>query len=310
MGVLRSSRSRPGKTSSLGWRRATRARSNRCTFRRHGRCSDSPCGGLGASRMRATWSRRCSSASPSGTGALPGSEIRNRGCSGVAHHVAIDVTRRRKRRTAEPLDEVQLLTAPQSDGVRAIDAARASKLLGQLPPAQRDAIYLRHFADCTFAAIGTDHWRADVHRGQQVPPGDRAAPPPHGGDAMNEEPGSVERLLAGLGPPEQPRGLQERTLRGAREALAREAGRDLWTRIWESRPLRLAWAATVAVLVICHIGMTERRLGRTPTAGQTTRAAREGNGERGGDRTAAPAGRGCAAADRHRSVPRSRGAGR
>jgi RNA polymerase sigma-70 factor (ECF subfamily) len=73
---------------------------------------------------------------------------------GVAHHVAIDVTRRRKRRTAEPVDEVQLLTAPQSDGVRAIDAARASKLLGQLPTAQRDVIYLRHFADCTFAVIG------------------------------------------------------------------------------------------------------------------------------------------------------------
>jgi len=73
---------------------------------------------------------------------------------GVAHHVAIDVTRRRKRRAAEPLDEVQVLTAPQSDGVRAIDAARASKLLGQLPPAQRDVVYLRHFADCTFAVIG------------------------------------------------------------------------------------------------------------------------------------------------------------
>jgi RNA polymerase sigma-70 factor (ECF subfamily) len=73
---------------------------------------------------------------------------------GVAHHVAIDLTRRRKRRAAEPLDEVQLLRAPESDDGRAIDAARASKLLGQLAPAQRDAIYLRHFADCTFAVIG------------------------------------------------------------------------------------------------------------------------------------------------------------
>jgi len=73
---------------------------------------------------------------------------------GMAHHVAIDVTRRRKRRAAEPLDEVQLLTAPESDGVRAMDAARASSLVAQLPAAQRDAIYLRHFADCTFATIG------------------------------------------------------------------------------------------------------------------------------------------------------------
>jgi RNA polymerase sigma-70 factor (ECF subfamily) len=73
---------------------------------------------------------------------------------GMAHHVAIDVTRRRKRRAAEPLDEIQLLTAPESDGVRVMDAARAATLVGQLPHAQRDAIYLRHFADCTFAAIG------------------------------------------------------------------------------------------------------------------------------------------------------------
>jgi len=33
------------------------------------------------------------------------------------------------------------------------------------------------------------------------------------------------------------------------------------------------------MLVICHIGITELRSGRTPAAGQTTRAAREGNGE-------------------------------
>jgi len=73
---------------------------------------------------------------------------------GVAHHVAIDLTRRRNRRATEPLDEVPFLTAPESDGARAIDAARASRLLAQLPPAQRDAIYLRHFAECTFAVIG------------------------------------------------------------------------------------------------------------------------------------------------------------
>jgi RNA polymerase sigma-70 factor (ECF subfamily) len=73
---------------------------------------------------------------------------------GVAHHVAVDIARRRKRRAAEPLDEVPLLAAPEADGARAIDALRASKLLAQLPPAQRNVIYLRHFADCTFAVIG------------------------------------------------------------------------------------------------------------------------------------------------------------
>jgi RNA polymerase sigma-70 factor (ECF subfamily) len=73
---------------------------------------------------------------------------------GVAHHVAVDVARRRKRRAAKPLDEVPFLAAPETDDARAVDAARASNLLAQLPPAQRDVVYLRHFADCTFAAIG------------------------------------------------------------------------------------------------------------------------------------------------------------
>jgi len=45
---------------------------------------------------------------------------------GVAHHVAIDVARRRKRRATEPLDEVAFLAAPETDHVRGIDAARAA----------------------------------------------------------------------------------------------------------------------------------------------------------------------------------------
>ncbi|OFV83234.1 MAG: hypothetical protein A2Y78_15545 [Acidobacteria bacterium RBG_13_68_16] len=96
---------------------------------------------------------------------------------------------------------------------------------------------------------------------------------------MNEEPGSFEKLLAGLRPPEPPRGLQDKTLRGAGEALAREAGRDFWTRIWESRPLRVAWAVSAGVLVICHIGITELPSGRAPAARQTALSARDGDGE-------------------------------
>ena len=98
---------------------------------------------------------------------------------------------------------------------------------------------------------------------------------------MRDDADKVEELLAGLRPPEPPSGLEARVLRGAREALAREAGRDIWTRIWESRPLRVAWGISVSagILVICHVGITGLRSGRTPAAGQTTRAAREGNGE-------------------------------
>ncbi len=72
----------------------------------------------------------------------------------VTHRAAIDVTRRRTRRPEQPLEHCMLLSAPGDDADRALDAERASHLLGSLPAAQRDVIFLRHFADCTFAVIG------------------------------------------------------------------------------------------------------------------------------------------------------------
>jgi RNA polymerase sigma-70 factor (ECF subfamily) len=72
----------------------------------------------------------------------------------VTRRAAIDVTRRRRRRRAESLEDCPFLTAKEVDGIRRVDAARASRLLAILPPKQRDAVYLRHFADCTFAEIG------------------------------------------------------------------------------------------------------------------------------------------------------------
>ena len=73
---------------------------------------------------------------------------------GLAHHVAIDVARRSKRRATVPLDGVPFLAAAERDHGSPIDAARVSRLLARLPAAQRDAIYLRHFEECTFAKIG------------------------------------------------------------------------------------------------------------------------------------------------------------
>lgn len=72
----------------------------------------------------------------------------------VTHRAAVDVTRRRTRRRAAPLEDCPLLIAAAADGDRAIDAARASRMLAALPAGQRDAIFLRHFADCSFAEIG------------------------------------------------------------------------------------------------------------------------------------------------------------
>ncbi|HYN43329.1 MAG TPA: RNA polymerase sigma factor [Thermoanaerobaculia bacterium] len=73
---------------------------------------------------------------------------------GLAHHVAIDVARRSKRRATVPLDGVPFLAAAEHDHASPIDAARVTSLLALLPAAQRDAIYLRHFEECTFARIG------------------------------------------------------------------------------------------------------------------------------------------------------------
>lgn len=70
----------------------------------------------------------------------------------VAHRVAVDATRRRRR--SEPLESCRFLESTSADADRELDAGKASSLLAGLPAAQRTAVYLRHFADCSFAEIG------------------------------------------------------------------------------------------------------------------------------------------------------------
>lgn len=72
----------------------------------------------------------------------------------VAHRAAIDVTRRRKRRTAENLDDFAFLTATEGDGDRVANTVHVSALLGGLSEKHRDVVFLKHFAGCTFAEIG------------------------------------------------------------------------------------------------------------------------------------------------------------
>jgi len=100
----------------------------------------------------------------------------------VTHRAAVDVTRRRQRRPTELLDDCPFLTAVDVDGAQKVDATRASELLATLPPAQRDAVYLRHFADCTFAEIGeivdapkftaASRYRSGIRRLRQLMEGD------------------------------------------------------------------------------------------------------------------------------------------
>lgn len=59
--------------------------------------------------------------------------------------------------------------------------------------------------------------------------------------------------LAGLSPPSAPPELKARVLAATRSALREPPPPvDLLNRIWESRPLRLAWAASVLLLLAGH----------------------------------------------------------
>jgi RNA polymerase sigma-70 factor (ECF subfamily) len=73
----------------------------------------------------------------------------------VTHRMAVDVVRRRRRRRHDPLEDHPLLVAEDSDDpARKIDAERLARAVAGLSAAQRDAIYLRHFSDCSFSEIG------------------------------------------------------------------------------------------------------------------------------------------------------------
>jgi hypothetical protein len=59
--------------------------------------------------------------------------------------------------------------------------------------------------------------------------------------------------LAGLDTPTPSPDLRRRTLTEARLALARSRRPDIWERLWSSRGLRLAWATSLAALIVGHV---------------------------------------------------------
>jgi RNA polymerase sigma-70 factor (ECF subfamily) len=71
----------------------------------------------------------------------------------VTHRCALDVHRRRRRRSETDLDEARFVEASPASAERDIDARRASRLLLELPHPQREAIWLHLFAGCTFAEV-------------------------------------------------------------------------------------------------------------------------------------------------------------
>jgi RNA polymerase sigma-70 factor (ECF subfamily) len=71
----------------------------------------------------------------------------------LAHHAAVDLTRRRAVRRTEPLESAAFVAVPGGGPERAAEAARVSQHLGRLPPAQREAVSLRHIGGYSFREI-------------------------------------------------------------------------------------------------------------------------------------------------------------
>jgi hypothetical protein len=62
----------------------------------------------------------------------------------------------------------------------------------------------------------------------------------------------VERLMERLEPPSPPTDLRSKALAAARARMSAEPIPDIWSRVWNHRGLRLAWAAAVVLLVGGH----------------------------------------------------------
>ncbi len=83
---------------------------------------------------------------------------------------------------------------------------------------------------------------------------------------MKEHRDEVARLLAAIEEPEPPRSLRGRALTGADVAWARPPAPDRWSRTWNSRPLRLAWAAVVVLLVAANLALGTGSRARPPAS--------------------------------------------
>ncbi|MFV2069470.1 MAG: hypothetical protein ACC645_21100 [Pirellulales bacterium] len=66
----------------------------------------------------------------------------------------------------------------------------------------------------------------------------------------------TETPFPGLEIAQPPAELKKRTLDQVRLAMIRPPLPDMWTRIWSGRAVRLAWAASVLVLLAGHLAIT------------------------------------------------------
>ena len=72
---------------------------------------------------------------------------------------------------------------------------------------------------------------------------------------MRRRPDENEQLFSGLKVPEPPEELRHQVLSRAGQVLEGRPRRDPWTRIWESRPARLAWITSVLALTVWHVAV-------------------------------------------------------
>jgi hypothetical protein len=68
----------------------------------------------------------------------------------------------------------------------------------------------------------------------------------------------LDDLLRRVRPAGPPSDLRDRSLAAAREARHRAVRPDVWTRVWSNRPLRIAWAASLAAVLVAHAALTVR----------------------------------------------------
>lgn len=67
-----------------------------------------------------------------------------------------------------------------------------------------------------------------------------------------------KRLFDGLQPIQLPSDLRLRVVPAARARMTDEVVPDLWSRIWNHRGIRLAWASTATLLLVGNILLAQR----------------------------------------------------
>ena len=83
---------------------------------------------------------------------------------------------------------------------------------------------------------------------------------------MREQP--IHSRLAGTAPPAPPEHLRAAVLAAAERSW--DARPDLWTRLWESAPVRLTWAATVVALAVGNLLLSHPQRRSEAADGRTT----------------------------------------